>query len=319
VSVIVVSFNRAEDLGKALQALFDTGYPELQVIVVDNASQDAAADVAAAFPGVTLLRNAENRGFAEANNQGLALATGDYIALINNDAVVEQTYFHDLVAFLEAHPRAAAAGGKAYLWNDENPLGDPRNHYFSYAEMDPRTGHGRTCMDTPDEVREVATLSGCAVLIRRAAIEDVGQPFLEPLFFTYYEETDFFARCLRRGWTLHYTGRPAVWHQVRASSTAVPYHYFFHMARNRLLFAWRNFDEADLAEVARRFRRRILRRRWLHPLQWRRPTNEERRGEQDAMRWFLGHAGTLAAQRQALNHLPYTYRERVSGLPSTRG
>src|SRR5678815_1592587 len=84
VSVLVVSYNRAADLRLCLEAVLATRYPNLEIIVFDNASTDGAADVAASFDGVRVLRSAENVGFAEGNNRALAAATGSYVALLND-------------------------------------------------------------------------------------------------------------------------------------------------------------------------------------------------------------------------------------------
>src|SRR5690606_20185672 len=141
-------------------ALIDSSHPNLEIIVVDNASKDDAVAVASAFPGVKVIRNAENLGFAEANNIGLKHASGDYVALVNDDAVVAKDGVEKLVAFLEANPQAAAAGGKVYDWNETSPLGSRENGYFSYPLVDPDSGVCTAMRNTPDEVREVATLSG---------------------------------------------------------------------------------------------------------------------------------------------------------------
>ncbi|MEO7091965.1 MAG: glycosyltransferase, partial [Polyangiales bacterium] len=121
VSVIVCSFNRSADLRLSLEAIFASTHRPLEVIVVDNASTDDAVAVAASFPEVRLLRNADNKGFAEANDQALELSNGSYVALVNNDAVLEPTWIASLVDLLEDTPEAAAAGSKCWFWNDENP------------------------------------------------------------------------------------------------------------------------------------------------------------------------------------------------------
>lgn len=249
VAVVVVSWNRAADLRRSLDAIFASTRPPSSVVVVDNASEDDAADVAASFPGVRLIRNQENMGFAEANEIALREIDSDYLALINNDALVEPSWIERMVEFLEAHPEAAASGGKQFFWDDRNPPFDTRNRYYSYTRIDPGQAAPQALTDTPDELREVATLCGAAVMIRRRAIEEVGPPFLEPLFFAYYEETDFFARAIRKGWRLYYTGLPAVWHRVRASTDAQPGRYQYLMRRNRVLWAYRHFDDAVLSRV----------------------------------------------------------------------
>jgi len=297
VSAIIVSFNRSEDLRLSIQALIDSSHSNLEIIVVDNASKDDAVAVASSFPGVKLIRNAENLGFAEANNIGLKQASGDYVALINNDAVVAQDWVEKMVAFLESHPQSAAAGGKIYDWNESNPVGCRENEYFSYSLIDPDSGYSTAMRNTPDEVREVATLSGAVVMIRREAIEDVGLPFLEPTFFAYYEETDFFARALRKGWKLHYVGEPAAWHRLRASTSAEPYRYFYYMARNRLLYAYRNFDRESLAKVVKSTARQAASDFAKWPTQSFRKKDEAARARRDAYLWLLENRALLREQR----------------------
>lgn len=297
VSAIVVSYNRSQDLRLSLEALIDTEYPNLEILVVDNASTDDAVSVAESFPGVIVIRNSENLGFAEANNIGLERATGDYVALINNDAVVAKDWLEKMVRFLESHPQTAAAGGKIYDWNEASPLGNRKNGYFAYTQIDPDTGYGTALRNTPDEIREVATLSGAVVMIRRKAIDDVGHPFLEPTFFTYYEETDFFARAIRKGWTLHYIGEPAAWHRVRASTAAEPYRYFYYMARNRLLYVHRNFDDASLAKALKGAAREAFSDITNLPRELLGKEEEARRARRDAYLWLLSHRAMLREQR----------------------
>jgi GT2 family glycosyltransferase len=312
VSVIIVSFNRAADLRLSLTAVFASRDAAIEVIVVDNASTDGTADVAASFGVAHLVRNQDNRGFAEANNQGLALAKGKYIALVNNDAVVADDWVAGHVAFLEAHPEAAAVGGKAYHWNDESPLGDRSNHYVGYSVVG-SDGDTPPVMDPPDEVREVLTLSGAAVVIRRAAITDVGGPFLDPLFFMYYEETDFFARAVRKGWKLYYQGEPACWHRIGASTNLASYRYYYFMSRNRLIFAGRHFQRRALAKVVYQFSFGAciaLAARFTRP---RSRLAERHRAYLDASKWvyqnrrlILDHRAEYAGNRQA-----YETRQRL--------
>lgn len=317
VSVIIASYNRSSDLRLSLEALFATGYPNLEVIVVDNASTDDAALVAASFKGVELIQNAENLGFAQANDIGLERATGDYIALVNNDAVIERDWIKKTVTFLEAHPRAAAVGGKLYFWDDENPAGKRENRFYAWTQVDPDSGYTAAMVDAPDAIREVSTLSGAVVMIRRAAIEDVGAPFLEPAFFAYYEETDFFARALRRGWQLFYWADAAAWHRVRASTAKEPYRYFYLMAKNRLLYAFRNFDDASLKKVlagaAKEAASDIA--KWPLDALRRGGSDEASRARRDAYRWLVSNRGLLNEQRRRMmkGDLP-SYNETVRAI-----
>jgi GT2 family glycosyltransferase len=302
VSVIVVSHNRSADLRLSLQALLDTGYPALELIVVDNASTDDAAAVASSFSRVKLIRSGTNLGFGGGSDLGLANATGEYVALVQDDAVVEPDWIKGLVRFLEAHPEAAAAGGKAYLWSEREPVGDHRNPYFSYTTLDPATCYAKAFRDTPDEEREVVTLSGCAVMLRRRAIDEVGPVFLEPEFFTFFGETDLFARLLTRGWRLYYTGSPAVWHRVGGLERARLDRDLFYMHRNRTLFAYRNLGPAGLNALLRRQRSQDLVDRLrvrLGPLL---PANPQLKARREAQRWVDEHRALLESHRAGAEH-----------------
>jgi GT2 family glycosyltransferase len=309
VSVIVVSYNRAGDLRRSLGAIFATGYPALEVIVVDNASTDDAADVAASFAGVKLIRSEENLGFAGGNNLGLASASGDYVALINNDAVIEPTWIEDFVRFLETHPDAAAVGGKQYFWIDENSPGDETLHYCGYSLLEPNCDTPAQ-LDCPDDVREVVTLSGSAVMIRRRAIDEVGDPFLEPIFFMYYEETDFFARALRRGYRLYYWGKPACWHRGREEAE-LRYSYHYYMYRNRLVFAYRHFDDAGLSRVIRSVRSRALLAKAKRALRLSRNETNADRAAREAWDWVEGHRDLLLEHRAKHSKVGTSYSALV--------
>jgi GT2 family glycosyltransferase len=242
--------------------------------------------------GVRLLRNTENLGFAAANNMGLELATGEYVALINDDAVTAADWARRLVEFLEAHPAAAAAGGRQFRRVEQNPVGD-RSNRFRTRTIVHDDGTTPALFDEHDATREVATLNGAAVLIRRAAIESVGEPFLDPAYFMYYEETDFFARALCKGWKLFYVGGADCWHPYRAALPGRSDRSRFLLSRNRVLFAYRYLDDPALARVVCDVRRRgrigwwkrAIRRDPKHRLNW------------ETWRWTRDHHAFLVRER----------------------
>jgi GT2 family glycosyltransferase len=311
VSVIIVSYQRSADLRLAMRAVLESTWKNVELIVVDNASNDDSADVAASIPGVRVVRNARNEGFAEGCNRGLREATGEYVALVNDDAVIDRGWIEAMTRFLEAHPRAAAVGSRTYYWDQENPVESLENRFYGYTTVDPETGFNEPTFDCDQPEREVATLSGAVVMIRRRAIDELGPTFLEPTFFAYYEETDFFARALRHGWTLHYLSAPAAWHRVRASTATRPHAYFHWMARNRLVYAYRNFDDDVLAGVLRAARLdelRLAARRRFGLL------GVEEQARLEAFRWVREHRALLEAQRRASMATGASYNARVRAI-----
>jgi GT2 family glycosyltransferase len=123
-SIVIVSYNVRDLLAQCLQSVSGSRFQgsgsetcnlQLETFVVDNASFDgSAAMVRERFPSVQLIVNAENRGFAAANNQAFAQARGRYVLMLNPDTVVRAGALETLVEFMDAQPRAGACGGKLF-------------------------------------------------------------------------------------------------------------------------------------------------------------------------------------------------------------
>jgi GT2 family glycosyltransferase len=116
VSVIIVNYNTFQLTNNCIRSVLDqTHHQTLEVIVVDNASVDrSAADFAILFPGVIVIQNSTNEGFAKANNKGIARATGDYILLLNSDTQLMNDAIHEAFTFLELNRSVAAVSGKLF-------------------------------------------------------------------------------------------------------------------------------------------------------------------------------------------------------------
>ncbi len=134
-SVVVVTYNNLAFTQACLFGLErDTAYDDFEIIVVDNASSDGTPDYLkeweAAGPNRTVILNAENRGFAAANNQGLARATGEYLVLLNNDTFVTPGWLGTLVAHLKRDPLLALVGPVT------NNIGNEARIEIHYATME---------------------------------------------------------------------------------------------------------------------------------------------------------------------------------------
>lgn len=112
VSVCIANWNCRNLLHLCLESLCEQPQGvRLETVVVDNGSQDGAADmVAREFPGVRLIRNATNRGFARANNQAAEVARGNFLFFLNNDTVVPPYALRQMLDFAEAHPEVGMLG-----------------------------------------------------------------------------------------------------------------------------------------------------------------------------------------------------------------
>jgi GT2 family glycosyltransferase len=221
VAVVVVTWNAAGHIGECLGSV--RGY---EAVVVDNGSSDGtAALVRERFPEVRVIEQA-NLGMGAGNNAGLRTTGGRYVLLLNSDTRVVGDGVERLAAFADAHPEAAVAGPR--LLNVDGTLqrsvrGDPTvwrlaTEYLFLRKLAPRSealnafyGGGFA----HDEAREVESLQGAALFVRRAAVEEVG--LFDEEFFMFSEETDWLYRFRRAGWKVLFTPDAEVVHVGGAS------------------------------------------------------------------------------------------------------
>ncbi len=140
ISVIILNWNGRAYLENCLAALQSQTYPAFEIIVVDNGSTDGSVDwLGGHHPGVRVIANPENRGFAAGNNQGAQAARGDYLALLNNDTQVAPAWLAELARVLETDPQCGMAFGKRAIlsamsaWGIKSP---------SVSAMSPPNGDG---------------------------------------------------------------------------------------------------------------------------------------------------------------------------------
>jgi GT2 family glycosyltransferase len=232
-SIVIVNWNTQAMLRDCLLSVYAGigagagGGLAAEVIVVDNASDDGSPGmVEAEFPQVRLIRNAENRGFAAANNQGFAVARGRHVLLLNSDTVVHGDVLARSVAWLDAHGEVGAMGCR--VLNTDGSVQLTCSMYPSILNQllqasglwklrRPRF-FGRFLMTdwARDSERAVDTISGCYLLVRARVIEEVGP--LDEAFFFFGEETDWCRRMRDAGWTLMFAPVGEITHHGSVSA-----------------------------------------------------------------------------------------------------
>jgi GT2 family glycosyltransferase len=256
VAVIVLTWNGQRHTMACLRSLATMSVTPTQVIVVDNGSTDGTPmAVRLQFPGVTVLENGENLGFAAANNRGIchALAHGaDYIWLLNNDTVVAPDCLSALLAVAESDPKIGMVGPKIYYYDKPDRLQSAGGWISWHPFGTHLIGEGEADQGQYDQIREVDFASGCAWMVKRQAIEAIG--LLDPDFFAYYEDPDWGMRMRRAGFRVVYVPQAQVWHKgcVSSNSNLPLREYYNH--RNKLLFVrkhglWHARWRAYLASV----------------------------------------------------------------------
>jgi GT2 family glycosyltransferase len=222
VSIIIVNWNTKDVLRNCLQSIYQQAdKTKFEVIVIDNNSNDGSARmVAEEFPHVKLISNESNIGFAAANNQGILSAKGKYVLLLNPDTIILNGAITKAVAFADSNPRAAVVG--CLVMNPDKSLQlscfmfpSLLNMFLSatylYKIFPKSRFFGRYLMSWWDHAsdRAVEAVSGCFMLVRQEAINQVG--ILDERFFMYTEEADWCYRFRKAGWQIwHFAGAQVI-------------------------------------------------------------------------------------------------------------
>ncbi|MCL4358042.1 glycosyltransferase [Patescibacteria group bacterium] len=190
VSVIILNWNGLEYTKICLEHVRTLDYPNYEVIIVDNGSSIAEKKYLSSLKDIKYIDNKVNRGFTGGQLDGFEVANGEFILLLNNDAVIKSDYLKQSLSLFE-DKRVAVVGGRSYFWDDSSPVLDETNQFYSYLEVSVSTGETHLQSQDYNAIQEVNSVSGSAVIVRRSAIDSVG--YLYKPFFAYYEETDLFA------------------------------------------------------------------------------------------------------------------------------
>ena len=254
-SVVIVNYNVCYFLEQALlsvrRAAERLGEP-VEVFVVDNNSADnSVAMVRTHFPEVILLANKDNPGFSKANNQALRLATGQYQLLLNPDTLVEEDTFRLCCDFMDEHPRCGGLGVKMldgqgqFLPESKRGLPTPAVAFykiFGLAWLFPRSrtfGRYHLGFLDPDQAHEIAVLSGAFMLLRKAALDEVG--LLDEDYFMYGEDIDLSYCLTQGGWQNWYFPGTRIIHYKGESTKRTSVNYVFVFYRAMVIFAQKHF------------------------------------------------------------------------------
>jgi len=216
----------------------------VETIVVDNGSIDGSAELASGRPNVRLIRNPNNAGFAAANNQALETANGEFVLLLNYDAVLEPRYISILVESLRADPRRGSATGKLLRpsLGGEPALLDSTGHVMYRNVQATNRGENEPDRSQYDRAEEVFGVCAAAALYRRAMLEDVmieGE-VLDSTFFSYLEDVDLDWRARLRGWRSWYEPAAVAVHHRSASGGRFTMPIQRHIFKNRILMMIKN-------------------------------------------------------------------------------
>ena len=232
-SVCVVSYKVKDLLRECLRSLYeDVKTFSFEIIVVDNNSGDGSVEmVKTEFPGVTLVKNLKNAGFAVACNQAIRLSQGEFVLLLNPDTVVLPGTLQKVLDFMRSKKDAGIVGCR--LLNPDGTLQLSCKSFPSIIDtfslnsvlykLFPHTWLFGKCYMSyfrHDKLKEVDVVMGAFLLIRRKTIEEIG--LMDEDLYMYYEETDLCLRTVRAGWKVYFFPDAEVIHYGGQSVNSMP-------------------------------------------------------------------------------------------------
>ena len=276
-SICIATLNACDYLRSCLQSIYDqTSYlqsmesisaaplpstdqpaPELnklsfELIIVDNGSSDGTIEMLQReYPGIILIQNGKNDGFAKPVNQALRSSSGEYLLVLNPDTTVFQGAFNGLVGYLRANPDVGICGPK--VLNRDGTLqkacrrGVSRpwaafSYFLGLSSLFPKSKFfGGYLLNYLDEnaIHEVDGLSGSCMMIRRSVIEQVG--YFDERFFAYQEDADYCFQVKKAGWKIVYFPHSQIIHYGgQGGSRVQPYRSIYEWHRSYYLYYRKN-------------------------------------------------------------------------------
>ena len=238
---VILNSNRRDDTLACLESLANSTYAAQTTLVVDNATTDGSVEaIRAAFPETHLLLLAENHGFAGNNNAGIdwALDRGaDWVFVLNEDTVLAPDCVARLVEIGESDARVGIVGPMIYHFDEPDVIqtaGGVLGADWSAGLL----GHNERDLGQYGAPRPVEWISGCAMLVRRDLIKQVG--LLDERFFIYWEEIDWCLRASRAGWRLVHVPQAKLWHKGVQRDYKPKPSVTYYTTRNRFLLLAKN-------------------------------------------------------------------------------
>ncbi len=251
VAVAIVTWNSARFIRRALQYVFAQEYPDLEIIVVDNASMDETPAILFEFENrVRVIRNPGNVGFAEGQNQAIRGSSSDWVLTLNPDVRLEPDFIRRMLEAGGVNPEIGSVSGKLLRMAPDfeipvTPVIDSTGIYFTGSLRHFDRGSQQPDTGQYEQSEYVFGVTGAAALYRRRMIEDIsiGGEFFDSDFFSYREDADVAWRAQLLGWKCVYTPRAVAYH-VRSvlpqNRRLLPPVVNMHSVKNRFLMRIKN-------------------------------------------------------------------------------
>ena len=248
VFIIILNWNNWADTEECLKSLENNDYPNCEVVVVDNGSDEKLEILDSK---IKVIYNEENLGFSEGNNIGIryALKNGaDYVLLLNNDTIASDDFLGKLVEAGESNKKIGFLGPKIYSLAEDikvrpSDLDDNKQIWFAGGRVNwlynkgTMKGYGEIDKGQYDlpALQETKYITGCCLLAKREAIKKIG--LMPDEYFLYYEDADWSLRAKKLGFKVVFVPAAKIWHKCSKSTVEGSPSYIYYHSRNGLVLA----------------------------------------------------------------------------------
>jgi GT2 family glycosyltransferase len=253
-SIVIVNYNVKYFLEQCLLSVRSACKNiEAEVIVVDNNSVDHSLEMLDdKFQDIILIANKENVGFSKANNQGIRIAKGKYILLLNPDTLVEEDTFSKCISFMDEHPEAGGLGVKMldgkgrFLKESKRGLPTPMAAFYKMFGFSTLFPHSKVFSAyhkghiPQDQIAEIEILSGAYMWMRKSVLDQVG--LLDESFFMYGEDIDLSYRIIQGGYKNYYFPQARIIHYKGESTKKDTVNYVYVFYNAMIIFARKHYS-----------------------------------------------------------------------------
>ena len=244
VFAITLNWNGKADTVECIASLKKSDYPNIEIIIVDNGSTDGSVSaIRTEFPDIIIVENQRNLGYAKGFNRGIEHAyerAADYFLILNNDTSIDPAAITELVKIAERDENIGFVTGKVFWYTHRDVFQTIGRFDEPSLLIGDHVGSGEVDRGQYDDIQDFNFVDDVFLLVRKKVFEVVGG--YDPVFFLYYEETDWCARTRRAGFRIVYTPQAKIWHkgQIGKSEKLLSPKRTFYLSRYEVPFMRRN-------------------------------------------------------------------------------
>ncbi len=244
-SIVIPNWNGKKFLKTCLDAIAQQTYSHVEVIIVDNASEDGSqAFIKESYPDVILVELSKNLGFTGACNAGIQIAQGEFVSLLNNDTEVHPHWVEACISGFDRHPEVGIVASKMLLFDRRDHI-HTTGDFFTVSGKAGNRGVWERDAGQFDEEEYVFSACGGSSVYRKALLDEVG--LLDDDFFFSLEDVDLAWRAQLAGWRCLYTPHAIVYHHLSATGGGVTASYYdgrnliYVLIKNYPTVLWRKY------------------------------------------------------------------------------